>query len=157
MRIHQHNLRAPLLIYKDPIARILFHYCYIVNVSYLLLQNEADISIGDGNSNQGGIDPAMMSQLRRTVRQIISERTPLNPTNSSGIRTREVFDFTSKIFFLNKVPVIFAMDVDNSLNPALSWLVYILYQRSYLGPEICDPYVPLEWLLRSQMTFCWFL
>ncbi|XP_042243193.1 fibrinogen C domain-containing protein 1-A-like [Homarus americanus] len=59
--------------------------------------SEADASIGRGfagGESGGGIDPAMISQLRRTVRQIVSENTPLRPTNSSGERTRDVYDFT---------------------------------------------------------------
>ncbi|XP_064103455.1 techylectin-5B-like [Macrobrachium nipponense] len=40
------------------------------------------------------MDPVVMSQLRRTVKQIISEQSDVRPANSSGSRTREVYDFT---------------------------------------------------------------
>lgn len=54
-----------------------------------------------GGEAMGALDPAGFSQLRRAVRQIVSEQSQVKPANSSGTRTREVFDFTSEglIFF----------------------------------------------------------
>ncbi|KAK3864011.1 hypothetical protein Pcinc_030272 [Petrolisthes cinctipes] len=48
----------------------------------------------DGTNYMGGLDPASLSQLRRTVRQVVSESTPLKPANASGTRTRDIYDFT---------------------------------------------------------------
>ncbi|XP_037786064.1 microfibril-associated glycoprotein 4-like [Penaeus monodon] len=50
--------------------------------------------IAGGGEALGGLDPAGLSQLRRTVRQIVSEQSQVKPANSSGSRTREVYDFT---------------------------------------------------------------
>lgn len=49
-----------------------------------------------GGEALGALDPAGLSQLRRTVRQIVSEQSQVKPANSSGTRTREVYDFTSE-------------------------------------------------------------
>ncbi|CAL4122779.1 unnamed protein product, partial [Meganyctiphanes norvegica] len=54
---------------------------------------------GDLNGNPGSDlgmsgDPGLMDQLRRTVRQVISEQQDIKPTNSSGARTRNIYDFT---------------------------------------------------------------
>ncbi|XP_047493294.1 microfibril-associated glycoprotein 4-like [Penaeus chinensis] len=48
----------------------------------------------EGGEALGGLDPAGLSQLRRAVRQIVSEQSQVKPANSSGSRTREVYDFT---------------------------------------------------------------
>ena len=72
------------------------------------LQQERNIrQFGGTGDESGGIytgdNPALMSQLRRTVKQLISEQDSIPPTNSSGSRTREVFDYTSECnFFGNK-------------------------------------------------------